>query len=244
MLFSGGKDSTYAAWKASTKDELACLITLFPKSEASFMFHFPDLKWTGLQAEAMGVPQLTATTEGAKEEELNDLLKAIGEAKLKYRLEGVYTGALASVYQKTRVERICGDLGLECISPLWGVDPEAHLHRLVAEGFSVMVVSVSALGLDQSWLGRMLDEDSVDELVTLGKKCRFHVGLEGGEGETFVLDSPSFTRRIEIRSATKHWGRDSGYLEITDAALVPKPRRKAPGAWSRVPGSRSSSARS
>ena len=210
----------------------------------SFMFHFPDLKWTSLQAEAMGVPQLTATTEGVKEEELGDLLKAIGEAKSKYRLEGVYTGALASVYQKTRVERICGDLGLECVSPLWGVDPEAHLRRLVAEGFSVMVVSVSALGLDQGWLGRTLDEGSIDELVALGKKYRFHVGLEGGEGETFVLDAPSFSQRIEVRSAAKHWGGDSGYLEITDAALVPKFRQKAPGAWSRAPGSRSSSARS
>ncbi|HKT21312.1 MAG TPA: diphthine--ammonia ligase, partial [Nitrososphaerales archaeon] len=188
-LFSGGKDSAYAAWLASKRDELACLITLFPKSEMSFMFHFPNLKWTRLQAEAMGVPQLTATTEGVKEEELGDLRKAVGEAKSRYLLEGVYTGALASVYQKTRVEKICADFGLECISPLWGIDPEAHLRRLAAEGFSAMVVSVSALGLDQSWLGRTLDERSIDELVGLGKKYRFHVGLEGGEGETFVLDA-------------------------------------------------------
>ncbi len=194
------------------------------------MFHFPNLTWTRLQAEAMGVPQLTAVTEGVKEEELADLRKAIEGAKSEYRLEGLYTGALASVYQKTRVERICGDLGLECISPLWGVEPEAHLRRLAAEEFSVMVVSVSALGLDESWLGRMLDERSIDELVALGKKYRFHVGLEGGEGETFVLDAPMFSRKIDVRSAARHWKGDSGYLEITDAALVPKPTRKAPGA--------------
>ena len=219
-LFSGGKDSTYAAWQASKREDFVCLITLFPKSEMSFMFHFPNLKWTRLQAEAMGMPQLTATTEGVKEEELNDLRSAIEEAKSKYRLEGVYTGALASVYQKTRVERICGDLGLECVSPLWGIDPEAHLRTLVADGFSIMVVSVSALGLDESWLGRVLDSESIDELVALGKKYRFHVGLEGGEGETFVLDAPLFSRRVEVRAATKHWSGDSGYLEISDAVLA------------------------
>ncbi len=222
MLFSGGKDSTYAAWLASKRDELACLVTLFPRSEMSYMFHYPNLRWTALQAEAMGVPQVTARTEGVKEEELADLKRAIMEAKARFSLEGVYTGALASVYQKTRVEKICEAMDLKCLSPLWGVDPEAHLRKLVGDGFSVIVVSVSALGLDQSWLGRELDEDAIRELIGLGKKYRFHVGLEGGEGETFVLDGPPFSRKVEVRSAVRHWRGDSGHLEITDAVLVPK----------------------
>ena len=226
MLFSGGKDSTYAAWLASKKDELACLVTLFPKSEMSYMFHFPDLRWTSLQAKAMGIPQLVSQTEGVKEEELRDLERALTDAKSRYSLEGVYTGALASVYQKSRVERICGGLGLECISPLWGTDPEAHLRRLTRDGFSVLVVSVSALGLDRSWLGRELNQPSIDELVALGKKFKFHVGLEGGEGETFVLDAPFFSQKVQVRSTVEHWSGDSGYLEITDAALVPKVRGK------------------
>lgn len=227
MLFSGGKDSTFAAWLASQQDDLACLVTLFPKSEMSYMFHFPNLKWTSLQAKAMGVSLFTAPTEGVKEEELNDLKRALEKAKAEFKLEGVYTGALASVYQKGRVERICRDIGVECISPLWGVDPEVHLRRLVSEGFSVIVVSVSALGLDQSWLGKALDNSSIDELVALGRRFKFHVGLEGGEGETFVLDAPSFSERIEVRSSVKHWRGDSGYLEITDADLVQKAGRKA-----------------
>jgi len=221
-LFSGGKDSTYAAWIASREDELACLITLFPKSEMSYMFHFPNLEWTRLQAEAVGVPQLTATTEGVKEEELGDLERALDDAKGRFRLEGVYTGALASVYQKSRVERVCRGLGLDCVSPLWGSDPEAHLRRLVRDGFVAMVVSVSALGLDQSWLGRILDDRTVDDLVALGKKFRFHVGLEGGEGETLVLDCPLFRSRIEVQGSTPHWRGDSGYLQITRARLTPK----------------------
>ena len=111
---------------------------------------------------------------------------------------------------------------LECISPLRGIDPEVHMRRLVADGFLAMVVSVSALGLDQSWLGRELDDSSITELVKLGKKFKFHVGLEGGEGETFVTDAPFFAKQVEIRSAEKHWKGDSGYLEITDAVLSPK----------------------
>lgn len=229
-LFSGGKDSTYAAWLATKRDQLSCLVTVYPKSEMSYMFHFPNLRWTSLQAEAMGVPQLTASTDGVKEEELADLEGALGKAKEKFGLEGVYTGALASVYQKTRVERVCSDQGLECISPLWGLDPETHLRRLVADGFSTIMVSVSALGLDEKWLGRRLDRHSVDELVALGKKFKFHVGLEGGEGETMVLDAPCFSKRLEVLSSVKHWRGDSGYLEVTSAALVPKVRGTAQAA--------------
>lgn len=230
MLFSGGKDSTYAAFLESKKHELACLVTLVPQSEMSYMFHFPNLKWTALQAEAMGVPQITELTPGVKEEELTDLARALRMAKTTYGLEGVCTGALASVYQKNRVESICNDLDLECLSPLWGVDPESHLRQLVDDGFAVMVVSVSAMGLNRDWLGRILDQDAIDELVTLGKRYRFHVGLEGGEGETFVLDAPSFARRVEVESAERHWKGDSGYFEITNAVLVPKATRREPAA--------------
>jgi ABC transporter with metal-binding/Fe-S-binding domain ATP-binding protein len=225
VLFSGGKDSTYAAYLASKRDTLACLITVFPSTDMSYMFHFPNLRWTKLQAEAANVPHFTATTTGVKEEELADLSSAIASAKEKFGLEGVYTGALASVYQKSRVERICEDLGLECISPLWHLDPEVHLRTLLREGFVVEVVSVSALGLGKEWLGRVLDVKAVDELVELGARYRFHVGLEGGEGETFVLDCPLFSKRIEVVSSEKHWKGDSGYLEITEARTIPKVSR-------------------
>jgi ABC transporter with metal-binding/Fe-S-binding domain ATP-binding protein len=221
-LFSGGKDSTYAAHLASKGHELVCIVTLFPRTDMSYMFHFPNLSWTRLQAEAMGLPQVVQETEGAKEAELADLSTALGEAKRAYEIEGVCTGALASVYQKARVERVCDQLGLDCLSPLWGVDPEAHLRKLVEDGFVAEVVSVSALGLTEEWLGRVLDRDAIDELVALGKRYRFHVGFEGGEGETFVLDAPSFAKRIVVRSSVKHWKGDSGYLEITSAEAVPK----------------------
>ena len=212
---------------------LACLITVFPRSDASYMFHFPDLKWTPLQAEAIGVPQLTQETMGVKEEELEDLAAVIRRAREAYGLEGVCTGALASVYQKSRVERVCKDLGLECISPLWGTDPEQHLRRLVKDGFVVMVVGVSALGLDRRWLGRILDDTAIDELVALSRTFRFHPGLEGGEGETFVLDSPLFRASVVVGKAETHWKGDSGTNEILDARLAPKPSPRVEEASSR-----------
>jgi diphthine-ammonia ligase len=222
VLYSGGKDSTYAALVAKKTEELVCLITLVPMRDDSWMFHFPNIGWTKLQAEALELPQITMGTEGLKEKELDDLKNALDMAKKSYSIEGVYTGALASEYQKSRVERVCSELRLKTVSPLWHTNPETHLRRLLEEKFDVIMIGVAAMGLDQRWLGRHLDEDMVKELLELHRRYGVHIGLEGGEGETFVLDCPIFRERIEVTSAEKVWRGDSGYLVIKQARLIPK----------------------
>lgn len=223
VLFSGGKDSTYAAFIAKQlNDELACLITLEPKRPDSYMFHHPAIRWTRLQAETMHVPQVCVKTEAVKELELDDMAKALRLAQHEYLIRAVYTGALASRYQKTRVERVCAEIGLDAISPLWHIDPMVHLANLLKNRFKVMMTGAAALGLDMSWLGRILDERAIYELGELGRKYGVNPGLEGGEGETFVLDCPLFDREIQIISAARRWSGDAGYLEINDARLVPK----------------------
>jgi ABC transporter with metal-binding/Fe-S-binding domain ATP-binding protein len=223
VLFSGGKDSTYSAYLAKQRDEVTCLITLQPSREDSYMFHYPNIRWTGLQAEAMGLPQVATRTEGVKEVELSDLAGALRAAKREYGIEGVYTGALASVYQKSRVDRVSKDLSLQSFSPLWGMEGRTHLTNLVKDEFKVIITGVAALGLDQSWLGRRLDEKMVDELIALQGKYGVNSTLEGGEGETFVLDCPIFDRRIEVVSSETHWDGMSGRLDIQEARLVRKP---------------------
>ena len=224
VLYSGGKDSTFAAYLATQRgDELSCLITLSPARTDSFMFHYPNIRWTALQAQAMGLPQVLLDTKGVKEEELADLREAIASAKKRYAIEAVYTGALSSVYQKSRVDRICEEVGVKGVSPLWQVDQVAHLRDLLANRFEVMMTGVAALGFDESWLGRVLDEKAIADITKLSKRYGINPGLEGGEGETFVLDCPIFDRKVEVVSSKNHWKGDAGYLEILDARLVPKP---------------------
>src|SRR5665648_419650 len=107
ILFSGGKDSTFALHLAAEKEEVACLITVVSKNKESYMFHTPNIDVTTLQAKALGLPLVSMVTEGKKEEELADLEAAIAEAKEKFQIEGVVTGAVESVYQASRVQRIC-----------------------------------------------------------------------------------------------------------------------------------------
>ncbi len=88
VLFSGGKDSVFACWRAREKNDIACLITLVSENVDSYMFHTPNIRCTHLQAEAMGLAQLFWPTCGVKEEELEDLMAAVACSQRSVRYPG------------------------------------------------------------------------------------------------------------------------------------------------------------
>ena len=198
VLFSGGKDSTSAAFiMAKQNYEIGCLITLNSKNKDSYMFQeFEPL--VKLQAEAMGLPIIIQDTEGKKEEELADLEKAIKKAKQEFGIQGIVTGALFSTYQRDRIEKACDKLGLKIFSPLWHKSQEQHLQELMRNGFKAIIVKVAAEGLDKSWLGKVIDEKVLQDLLKLNEKVGLNIAGEGGEYESLVLDGPSFKKKIVI----------------------------------------------
>ena len=224
VLFSGGKDSTFALWWAIHQaHEVTCLLTIFPERSDSWMFHHPGLEWTRLQAEAVGIPQVTARTSGIKEKELQSLEEALLRLVNTQEIECVVTGAIASEYQNSRIERICGELGLRSLAPLWRRDPEGLLKEQVQMGFQFILTACMAMGLDSSWLGREVDGEAIDELKGISRKYGISLVFEGGEAETYVTDAPIFRKRIRITEARSMWKGDSGYLEIVKADLQEKP---------------------
>ncbi|MEA3255567.1 MAG: diphthine--ammonia ligase, partial [Candidatus Altiarchaeota archaeon] len=105
-LTSGGKDSLYAIYLAKKKGgDIKYLLSMKPQSSESYMFHHPNIELTGLQAELMEIPLITEETEGVKEEELKDLKRLI--SRVKDDVDGVLTGAIASNYQRERIDKIC-----------------------------------------------------------------------------------------------------------------------------------------
>ena len=198
VLFSGGKDSTYAAYLAGQNNELVCLITLHSKNLYSYMFHTPSISKTKLQAEVMNLPLIEVNTKGEKEIELNDLKDAIIDAKKKYKIEGIVTGAVESVYQASRIQKICDDLGLEVFNPLWQKNQIELLNDLIKNKFEVIIVAVAAEGFDTSWLGRKIDVNMIEELVKLNKKYGINPAFEGGEAESFVLNCPLFKKKLKV----------------------------------------------
>jgi ABC transporter with metal-binding/Fe-S-binding domain ATP-binding protein len=207
VLFSGGKDSTYAALLAKDAGHsLRYFVSVLPENRESYMFHSANIRLTSAQAELAGVEHVIVHTKGEKEKELGDLKKALGLLDV----QGVVSGAIASEYQKSRVDAMCRELGLQSIALLWHRPGEAMLNEELRLGFETYITSVSAEGLDESWLGRRLDAACIADL----RKLRIHPAGEGGEYCTFVAACPLFSKRIIIKKAQKHWQGDRGWLEI------------------------------
>ena len=222
-LFSGGKDSTLSVWRAIKMGyEVVGLLTVKPLNPESWMFHYPCIGLTHLQSKAMNIPIYSIVSRGEKEEEVLDLKNALEELKKSLRFEGLVSGAIESSYQKTRIDRVCREIGLISLTPLWHENPEKLLREVIEEGFEVVFTAVSAEGLTEKWLNRKLDFEALEELKILNKKFGIHLSLEGGEGETFVKDAPLFNKRIEFLDVEKVWRRSSGYLLVKKAVLVDK----------------------
>ncbi len=224
VAYSGGKDSTRAVYECiKAGDEVCCLLNVIPDTPESYLFHYPNARWTKLQAEALNLPLLSREVGGANEaEELNAFTELLAEAAAKYSVNCLYTGAVASQYQRRRFEEAASSVGLKCINPLWGMSGEQILKDLLRLGFKTIIVGVSAAGLGPEWLGRVIDEAAIEDLKKVNRRYGVNLSFEGGEAETFVLDAPIFTKSIEITSSEKRWDGYVGFFIIKEARLVEK----------------------
>jgi len=222
VLFSGGKDSCLALYKSLRFHEIVCLISLLSENKESYMFHVPNIEITKQQAEAIGLPLIQKKTKGEKEKELTDLEKVISEAKTAYGLEGMISGAVRSIYQTTRIQRICRKLELWCFNPLWLKDEIELLNEIVGNNFEVIISGVFAYPLDREFLGSKLNGAMIQRLKELKEQYGINPAGEGGEMETTVTDAPFFKKRLEILGYDVSYKDNVGTFKMTDLRLVDK----------------------
>ncbi len=217
-LFSGGKDSTYAAWVAMQQGwEVGSLVSILPQDPDSMLYHVPNLHVVPLLADAMGIPLVWERAGPGEKAELDALRRALSAL----RVDGVVVGAIASDYQHSRVSEVGHELGLRVFAPLWRKDQAGLLRDYLAAGLEAVFTRVSAEGLGPGWLGRKLDREAVDELLALRERVGLSPCGEGGEYETLVVRGPMLRKRLEIvRAETVREG-GAATLLIREARLVP-----------------------
>ena len=231
-LFSGGKDSSWALYRALERGyPVERLVTVHPEGD-SYMYHVPATRLAELAAESIGIPLVevepddfeaaeTVDSGAQGDEELEPLEAALREldAELPDGIAGVTAGAVESEYQTTRIEAMAERLEANVFAPLWQENPRDLADAMLDAGFEIMIIRVAAYGLDESWLGRSLDADALDELAELNEEYGVHILGEGGEFETLVTDGPHMDREIELEYSTE-WDGTRGTLTIEDAWLA------------------------
>ncbi|MFC5134924.1 MULTISPECIES: diphthine--ammonia ligase [Haloferacaceae] len=231
-LFSGGKDSSWALYRALEEGlNVSRLLTVHPAGD-SYMYHTPATHLAELAAESVGIDLVEVEPDDFGADDVDDA-GAQGDAELEpmevalrelaatdgFGLAGVTAGAVESEFQTSRIRAMCDRLGIDLFAPLWGKDPVALAEAMFEAGFEIRIVQVAAYGLDESWLGRRYDADALDELLDLREEYGVHPLGEGGEFETFVVGGPHMNRRIDLSYRTV-WEGDRGHVEVTDAELV------------------------
>jgi len=80
-------------------------------------------------------------------------------------------------------------------------------------------VGIYAFGLDKSWLGKIIDNESIKNIISIEKKYKINIAGEGGEYETITVDGPIFKKKLIIDDYKIRWNRDNGYLNIKNSHL-------------------------
>jgi predicted ATP pyrophosphatase (TIGR00289 family) len=217
VLATGGKDSTLALYKVMSEGyEVRYLVAMIPLREDSLMFHYPNIRLVDLFAEAVEIPLVKAETLAVEESEVEDLKRLIEGLDV----DAIVSGAIASTYQKSRIEKICEQLKLKCLAPLWQENPLDVLKEILGLKFEVIITGVYAYGFDKQWLGRKINEATIEDLIELNRRYGVSLVGEGGEYETLVLNAPFFKKRIKIVDAEKVWKNQSGYFLVRKAELA------------------------
>jgi predicted ATP pyrophosphatase (TIGR00289 family) len=162
----------------------------------------------------MDIPLISKKTKGIKEKELIDLEFSIREAKKDYDIEGIVTGAVESVYQASRVQKICDNQDLDCFNPLWQKNQFELLNDIISIGFKTVITGVFAYPFDKSWLGKPIDTKFVKDIKEYFEKYKISPSGEGGEIETFVLDCPLFENKLKIKEWKIEGEKNSWRMEI------------------------------
>jgi uncharacterized protein (TIGR00290 family) len=207
--WSGGKDSCLACYKAIQQGyDIKLLLNFISRESKRGCFHGIEGKLLKFQADLIGIPlaQREVSPDMQKYEE--EFKAAVTELRGKDIASMVF-GDIYLLEHESWIERVCGDLNINALEPLWNNSPDNIIDEFIKTGFKAIIVSCKAEIMGKEFLGRYIDKSLVEEL----KKREICPCGEKGEFHTLVVDGPIFKRPIKIVEAVpvikesfwKHW---------------------------------------
>jgi len=218
VAWSGGKDSCLACYKAIKESYTVSNLLIMMADNSTSNFHLISSDLLDAQSTAIGIPIIKQVTSPDMYE--NNFRNALLDLKSK-GVEGLVTGDVFDValHEEGWLDRICREVGLIPIRPLWHLDTKKILTEFINEGFKAIVVRIKnkLIGLD--WLGREINQTFYQDLLNLGTidPCGEH-----GEYHSFVIDGPIFKNRIEITDSEKTTINGYGRLKINQYIINSK----------------------
>lgn len=192
ISWSGGKDCMYAMHRFADQsgNKVACLLNMSNAHSDTSRSHGIRNELIRRQSEKLGIPLIQQpTTREDYEKKLKEII-----AKLKE--EGIEAGVFGDIYlqeHRTWIERVCNDMEITAVFPLWEISTEMLIHGFIEAGYKALIVAIRKGKLPDSFLGKQIDIALVNEMKTMPN---IDLCGENGEFHTFVFDGPMFKEPV------------------------------------------------
>lgn len=208
VSYSGGKDSTLALYHAMQVGKAIGLIVMLEEQGLRSRSHAMSMEIIQAQANALGLPIITASSSWNDYE--TEFLKLLAHAK-QQGAEVLVTGDLDMPEHGCWHDRITQQAGLKLCMPLWQRPHREVIEEFIQLGFKTMIVTVNLnLGMKVDDLGKILTLDYIQELENRGiDPCG-----EGGEFHSTVIDGPLFTAPIAVRKGDILYHENYAFLAL------------------------------
>jgi uncharacterized protein (TIGR00290 family) len=206
LMWSGGKDSALALDRARRAGiEVSRLLTFYDSASRRVRFHATRVEMLEAQAAAVGIELRTVPTAWA---EMEANLELELTSLRKEGFTGVAFGDIHLADVRAWYEDRVTAAGLEHIEPIWGEPPGLLLAEFVSSGGRAVTTCVDLAKLDESWLGRVIDERFASEIETAGvDPCG-----ENGEYHSFAFAGPVFSAPVAWSAGERRL--DSGFAQL------------------------------
>lgn len=212
VCWSGGKDSCLSLYKVmgwTTTDgypyKITYLLNMLSKDGQRSRSHGISASLLKLQAEAIGIPIVQQRTDKNYEEEFK---KAVLSEK---DVDAGVFGDIDLQVHRDWVEKVCKDLDVQPILPLWEKKRQDLMDEFIQAGFKAVVVSTNTKFLGKEWLGREINRQFVEDLKVFGN---IDLCGEGGEYHSFVYDGPIFKKPVDWTAGEKTLKNNRWFLDI------------------------------
>jgi uncharacterized protein (TIGR00290 family) len=222
--WSGGKDSCLACYKAMQEGyKVKFLLNFISRDFRRGCFHGIEANLLKLQAELIGIALVQKEVSPDMKEYEKEFKEAVEELKLK-DIKGMVFGDVYLDEHRIWVERVCNDLGIKAIEPLWNKPAEDVVGEFINLGFKAIVVSCQADKFGKDFVGKEVNRNLIRKLTS---RAICPCG-ENGEFHTLVVDGPIFKRRIEILKSEpvlkegfwKYWFLDIRKYRVVDKSKI------------------------
>lgn len=214
VSWTGGKDGCFACYKAISEGYQVTHLLNF-RNTKKIGSHEINPEVIQAQSEALGIPLIQRDFISYEQE----FKRVVVEIRAR---GGDIDGAVFGHIQTHRglVERICRDLEIELLLPIWKKDSYYVLKEIIDSGFKVVVVSIRDGLLGREWLGRSIDEGFVSDLIS--SDMSIDPCGENGEFHTLVVDGPIFKKRIVISKSDPKFQEGYWSMNIREFAVREK----------------------